>query len=196
MIFSKFIDPFVCRDRAPSIALSLSVSPLSIANYQAACAVRVTNTTGRVLEGRCIVAIEQLSGASWIAPVPKHLVLRTEDQVHAGQSGPFSLQSGESKIVPVLYRLRHRMHELIFIDDKLDSRPQGEENASRHMLYVAARRVELILGAYGGLEPGKFLLRIERHSDWTLIPDLQPVGRNYRLAGYGKFSRWLRRTAY
>jgi hypothetical protein len=80
----------------PSITAALNQAAMTIDDYQVACSVTVTNTTGQFLQEKCLVKLLEMS-SSWPDGMPHDFILRTENQIRSRRSGRFNLAVAEQK---------------------------------------------------------------------------------------------------
>ena len=88
------------------------------------------------MEGCCVVQVEKFS-ATPAATVPIPFVLRTDDNIREQRRGCFSLCSGQTKTIPVLFRNPRRKHEWFMFDE------QGKAH------YVPAQDGRITIGVCG-----------------------------------------------
>lgn len=155
-------------NRRAVVKVGLQNQAMTIGDYGVVCAITVRNEGDQNID-RCVAQVDQYSGVP-SEKMPFPLALRTDSQIRGKIRGSFELLSGQSTVIPVLFRDIHRANEWYFFD----------EFGERHLVY--ANPIKLVLGVYCNNDKArKFLLAINTDAGWKPMPSLQAVFDGFEL---------------
>ena len=141
----------------PVILVELVAAAPPIGDFTPACAIRIKNT-GPELEGKCLVQIEK-HGLDIHMPDP--LVIRTEGQIQDNRTGRFTLSTGQTKLVPILFREPAQINHFRFIRE--DGKPY----------LFTGDSAEFVVAIYGAATPTRVRIRLSVGQDWKVISEME-----------------------
>lgn len=141
----------------PVILAELETTVSPIGDFTPACAIRVTNT-GPELDGKCSAQIEDHDLKIYM---PDPFVIRTEGQIRGKRTGRFTLSTGQSKLIPILYREPARLNQFRFIGE-------DGENYS-----FAGDTAEFVVVIYGPDTPTRLRIHLSVGQDWKVNCEME-----------------------
>jgi nucleoside phosphorylase len=153
------------------IAVSLNTAAPRIGDYTPVCSLVITNVGLRDLD-RCFIELIEFSG---VIPdgMPMPCVMRTDDQIRAGERGHFALARGQKKMVPLAFRRPTRANEWFLFD----------EHGNKH--FVPANPAKMIVRLYGGAAPGNALVFLNTDAGWNVFPSVKTIPSDRTLRDEG-----------
>ncbi len=137
-------------DTKPIILAELETAVPPIGDFTPACAIRVTNT-GPELREKCLAQIED-HGLKMQMSDP--FVIRTEGQIRDNRIGRFTLSAGQTKLIPILFRVPAHLGHFRFI---------GEDEKIYDFVGDSA---EFVVAIYGADNPTKVRVCLDGGQDW------------------------------
>ena len=160
-VISKVLCRWVAESRGELeqriITAELETTVPRIGDFTPVCSIRIINT-GPPLESKCLVKVEK-HGLEIHMPDP--LVVRTHGQIQNDRTGPFTLRTGEPKLVPILFRHPGRINEFRFI---------GED---KNHYDFSGDSAEFEVAIYGAEHPTRVCIRLDVGEDWKVHTEME-----------------------
>lgn len=155
-VWPKLLQP------VPSFEIDIDQTVVPHGGTERFLALTLANLEQSELRDRVLVKLEQLDATYDTFTLP--LVLRTEAQMLEKRSGRFTLSSGETKRVPLLFRRPNRRNEWFMFD----------ERGSHH--FLGANEMTCVIAVYGGRQTARAQLHLTVGEDWAVSARLTQRG--------------------